>query len=387
MINSESMSDVKPWENWSAPLGQWGPDILGPGFQAQTLALDPDDEGDVVATLVRHLASDDPGAVEDTPQVPHFNILYLHGWNDYFFQRELARHSARAGARFYGLDLRKYGRSLRSHQTFGYVDSLTVYDEDIAAALKVIRAEDSVRGCATPLPVVLMGHSTGGLTATMWAARHRGELAGLVLNSPWLENHISPFMRTVTRPFFKKIAQLQPRRVLPFGGGPNFYAMSFSGWRESDGPLPENLQAWPNDPAVTGKWGTNPKWKSPQGQKTLAGWFAAILRAHEQVANGLAIDCPVFMGAAVTSEFGKTWSPRMRRGDSVLHVQNLARRAAWLSRSLTLMRYESMHDITLSDPEVRMEYYGDLYRWYADNIPVSPGTDPVVLPDTILPAV
>ena len=29
-----------------APVGSWGPDILGPGFQARTLPLLPDEEDD-----------------------------------------------------------------------------------------------------------------------------------------------------------------------------------------------------------------------------------------------------------------------------------------------------------------------------------------------------
>ena len=34
--------------------GEWVEDVLGPDFHALTLTLDPDDEGDVVATLVRY---------------------------------------------------------------------------------------------------------------------------------------------------------------------------------------------------------------------------------------------------------------------------------------------------------------------------------------------
>ena len=33
----------------------WRPDVLGEGFEQLTLPLGSDDEGEVVATLVRHL--------------------------------------------------------------------------------------------------------------------------------------------------------------------------------------------------------------------------------------------------------------------------------------------------------------------------------------------
>jgi len=51
-----------------APVDAWGPDFLGPGFEARTLELLPDDEDDgAVATLVRHLPALDPGAPPGTP--------------------------------------------------------------------------------------------------------------------------------------------------------------------------------------------------------------------------------------------------------------------------------------------------------------------------------
>ena len=33
---------------------RWRPDVLGPGFEQLTLPIVDDDEGEVVATLVRH---------------------------------------------------------------------------------------------------------------------------------------------------------------------------------------------------------------------------------------------------------------------------------------------------------------------------------------------
>ena len=117
------------------PVHDWRPDVLGDGFQALTLGLDDDDEGPVVATLVRY-----------SPPVPRPGrsgrvVLYLHGWSDYFFQTGLAQFWAGQGAAFYALDLRKYGRSLRPHQTPTYTDDLAVYDDDLDAALAVVEAE------------------------------------------------------------------------------------------------------------------------------------------------------------------------------------------------------------------------------------------------------
>ena len=60
----------------------------------------------MVATLVRRAGGERSAHA----------VLYLHGWNDYFFQTHLADVLRRAGFDFYALDLRRYGRSLRLGQ-------------------------------------------------------------------------------------------------------------------------------------------------------------------------------------------------------------------------------------------------------------------------------
>ena len=93
------------------------------------------EHGALVATLVRSIPN--PLATAFAP-LRDVDVLYVHGWSDYFFQRELAEFWTRRGARFYALDLRRYGRSLRDGQSPGYIDSLDDYDDDIGAALRAM---------------------------------------------------------------------------------------------------------------------------------------------------------------------------------------------------------------------------------------------------------
>ncbi|MEO8284118.1 MAG: alpha/beta hydrolase, partial [Pseudarthrobacter sp.] len=97
--------------------------------------LAPDDEGDVVATLVRCGPKTAGDAPEDDDRAHVQVVLYLHGWADYFLQVELAEQLSARGLHFYALDLRKFGRSLREGQTPGYATNLEIYDADIGAAL------------------------------------------------------------------------------------------------------------------------------------------------------------------------------------------------------------------------------------------------------------
>ena len=46
-------------------------------------------------------------------------MLYLHGWNDYFFQTHVADYLTDLGYDFYAVELRRYGRSLRPRATPG----------------------------------------------------------------------------------------------------------------------------------------------------------------------------------------------------------------------------------------------------------------------------
>ena len=139
------------------------PDPLGPAFQAQVLPQPLDYEGPVQAVLVRYL----PPPAEPAAGA----VLYVHGFNDYFFQREMAEQYAAHGYHFFALDLRKYGRALLPHQRPNNVRDLAEYFADLDAALREMRAAGHTR-------IVLSGHSTGGLITALYAARAPGQLCG-----------------------------------------------------------------------------------------------------------------------------------------------------------------------------------------------------------------
>src|SRR5437763_11177035 len=132
----------------SRAMKRWQPDRLLTGYEALELEFPADYDGPVVATLVRL----------PTARAERGVVLYIHGFSDYFFQRHMAERFAAEGYAFYALDLRKYGRSLRPHQHANFCKSLTEYYADISAALEVIGA-----------PVLLAGHSMGGLVCSLYA--------------------------------------------------------------------------------------------------------------------------------------------------------------------------------------------------------------------------
>jgi len=312
--------------------GTWSPDVLGDDYRVLTLQLRPDDEGDVVASLVRFAPP------SDEPVRPSRAVVYLHGWSDYFFQRGLAEHWHARGAAFYALDLRKYGRSLRPHQTPGYTDDLRVYDEDLEAALDVVRADIGTHG-----RIMVMGHSTGGLVAALWADRHPGELSGLVLNSPWLELQGSSVLRHVSGPAVAQLARYQPKAPLP-NIDPGYYARTLAG----------------------GEWDLDPVWRPVPSFPVRAGWLRAIMTGHAQVARGLHIGAPVLTLASTRTLISPRWSEDMRHADVVLDVELVVRRAVQLGSHVTVVRIpDGLHDLALSPPPVRARFYAEIDRWVA----------------------
>src|SRR3954465_11238320 len=127
-------------------------DVLGPPYVATTLPLAPDDEGEVVATIVHRPAAAPTGHA----------VLHVHGFADYFFQTGAADFWCERGYDFYALDLRKYGRSLLSHQTPSCGTGLTTYYEEPERAYAAVAAHHE--------HVFLSAHSTGGLAVPLWAS-------------------------------------------------------------------------------------------------------------------------------------------------------------------------------------------------------------------------
>ena len=373
---------LAPWgEAGPAPVDRWRQDVLGADYESRTIPLMDDDAGPVVATLVRyrgHASSaraSSPAAPalspapttsptdthsarsEATPQPPHFILLYIHGRNDYFFQSELAEDIDGCGGAFYALDLRRYGRSLRPGQRMGFVSNLSLYDEDISEALDLIRED------YPDLPLVLMGHSTGGLLATLWANRHPGALDGLILNSAWLEMQTMASMRSAVAPIRERIASRNPMWAVPGGDGPDHYGRSLrEGWNALDAPLPDSLAAYPDDPAIKG-WSYALEWKRPGSYPAYAAWLEAILDGHENVASSVHLDIPVLSMMSTSSYFGEEFSEAVFSSDVVLDREVILERSARLGPLVTMASFPGKHDLLLSDPQVRAEVYDTMNRW------------------------
>ncbi|MCT1920881.1 alpha/beta hydrolase [Brevibacterium luteolum] len=310
-------------------------------------------------------------------------VIYLHGWSDYFFHHRLADYYASLGIAFYAIDLRRYGRSLlidaaggpehwapdtsgadaalndeaaaqalaaaavqeveddlpgrvlTGHETHaGYIEDLSDYDEEIAAALAVARQENP--GCR----VLLHGHSTGGLILSLWAARHPEEPSALLLNSPWLEFQYDAAARKLMNAWMSlRSMSAKPLNVRM----PNFYTLASA----SLGRLPYDLRL-----------------KPPGGFPIYPAWLRAIFAGHEQVAAGLDLTIPALVQISAATLRGASFSPSMAAADIILDVDVISRRALSLGRSVTIEKIpDAMHDVFMSAEAPRRQAYDGIARF------------------------
>lgn len=304
-------------------------DVLGEPYTAETLHLPPDDEGPVVATLVRRPAARATGRA----------VLHVHGFADYFFQTGFADWWTDRGYDFYALDLRKYGRSLREHQTANYVSDLTDYFPELDQAWSAVTERDGHDH------VVLTAHSTGGLTVPLWQHRRRNPVAGMVLNSPWLDMQGAWWVRTVGTTVLKHVvAPRQPRRQIPRKVN-GFYARSLH--RDHEGEFDFDLA-----------------WKPLQSWPVHAGWLAAVRHGHAELHAGLEVGCPVLVLSSGRSAQPMEMDDDVHRTDIVLDVEQIRRWAPALGRHVTSVAVEdARHDVVLSLPDVRERVYDEIDRW------------------------
>ncbi|CAM1365062.1 Alpha/beta hydrolase [Tenacibaculum sediminilitoris] len=305
------------------------PDVLGDGFTKLTLSFDDDYEGEVVATLIRRKS------LTKTSKA----ILYIHGFNDYFFQEEMSKEFNNQGYSFYALDLRKYGRSHLNHQKLNNVRSLIEYDEEIDLALQIIKSERNKQ-------VILMGHSTGGLIVTNYAGNHLNSdlFHGIICNSPFYEFNLNVLERKIGVPVLSYLSKYFPNKLISSGFS-KLYGYSLH-----------------ND--KYGEWNYSLYWKPHDIPNVNLSFISAIYKAQKNIQNNLVIDVPTLVLYSSQSIYEKKWSDKFNEGDAVLNVNHIKYYANKIRGNVTSCEIENgMHDLILSKKLVRENVYKKMFEW------------------------
>lgn len=307
----------------------WTEDVLGADFEARTLRL----PGGAEATLIRY--TPEGGPTSGRPPV-----LYVHGYTDYFFQRHLAEAIAGRGYPFYAIDLRGHGRSIDAWTAAGgdanMVNSLSLYRQDLDAAAAAIDADGHTG-------LVLLGHSTGGLVATMYANARPDRVTALVLNSPWFDLRGSWSDRTIVTQAVYVLGRIAPRTVVNKPGEDYGRALHT---------------------ATGGEWDYDLRWKPHGGFPVRAGWLAEIRRGHRRLGRGLAVQCPVLMCTSDRTGPDGGEAAVLLSTDAILDVAHMHARAPKLGAVVDVSVIEGgAHDLALSPKPAREKYLTTVLDW------------------------
>jgi alpha-beta hydrolase superfamily lysophospholipase len=305
------------------------PDTLGNNYQSRTFEMADDYEGKTVCTLIKK------------KNVTTFDkaILYVHGYNDYFYQTDLGDSIITHGYDFYALDLRKYGRSLLPNQDAFYCKNLSEYFSDLDTAISTIRSEGHTY-------IILMGHSTGGLITSLYMdGRQSPYIKGLILNSPFLDMNMNWFMEKIIIPCGSLWGGLFPQTAIKRDKS-TYYAHSL-------------LKDF------NGEWNFNTDWKKPEGHPQRLGWVRAIHKGHKKVKKGLSIQCPILvMSSDKSIQSAKEWNDDYLHADIVLDVKDIQKYGAKLGSTVSgCIITNGIHDLILSPEPARSVTYQTIFNW------------------------
>lgn len=303
-------------------------DILKDRFEQHTITLKDDYEGIVIATLIRRLVRPES----------HNAVLYIHGFNDYFFQSEMAHQFNNHGYNFYALDLRKYGRSYLPHQKFNDIRDLKAYYEEIEIALNIIHSEGNDK-------IILIGHSTGGLITTLFAKDYSESTLfdGLILNSPFYVFNQGEGLKALL-PMIAFLGKIIPSLTVPGGFGEEYGKSMHQSYY--------------------GEWEYDLKWKPNVAPKVNLGWVRAVYMAHTELNKHFTINKPVLVMHSDKSVTDMDDKKQVQTGDVILNVKDIDKIARNIRDNVDIIPIkDGVHDLILSRKEVRRKVYDTIFEW------------------------
>ena len=300
------------------------------------------------STLIEYPFGSSPRTVSPISS-PRGIILYVHGYNDYFFQEELAEKSDSAGFAFFAIDLHYNGRSYRAGEPRSDMRSVKEYyaELDAAVALSKKIAGNSI---SSNLPFVIIAHSNGGLiTPNYLNERNSEDFAAFVLNSPFLDYKNSWFVRNVAFPVLSDVALLMPDAPAPKQESPKYNTSLLKTER--------------------GEWEFNTELKSAEWPQQYFGFLRATTRGIKWIHNGMQIKSPILMMRSGCTVNNVKWEEDYMRCDCLLDVDLLEKWAPKLGPDVTTVTVEDgMHDVFLSRKDVRDFAYRTMFEFLDDAV-------------------
>jgi len=309
----------------------WHSDILKDGYEARYVNLGKTYDGNARCTIIRKLCREKSKKA----------ILYIHGFNDYFFQSEMGNRFVDSCYNFYAVDLRRYGRSLLPWQYPFDIRNFNEYMQEIDSAVNQIH-HDGIH------EIILFGHSTGGLTTAYYAAKRgaRSAFKAAMCDSPFLAWNFSPLYRKVLIPAVGFWGRIFKTTKIPQA--------------HCDGYAYSLLKQY------FGDWEYNTDWKMVYSPAVTAAWVNAVSSAQKHLMrHGADITIPILVLHSDRKISGCQWSPDFQTGDAVLDPEQLHKRGMKLGHNPQVITIPNgMHNLILSsDTTAREAAYDAIFSF------------------------
>ncbi len=268
-------------------------------------------------------------------------VLYIHGFNDYFFNKEFASNFLKQGYSFFAIDLHNYGKNMTKDTKRYYFEDVKEFYPEISQAINIMRNEYKIEN------ITLYGISQGGLIAALFENDNK-MVNQLILDSPFFDFHFNWFLENMALPVVAKIGSYFPEFVL-----------------KSD---EVNIFGKTIHKDFDGEWDIDMELKAIKTNAPIyLGWLNATYQAQKRLQNGLDIKVPsliLYSNKSVSEQSNKKYH---HNTDIVLDVKDMKKYSNMLSKDRSLITKQevpnAMHGVLISTKPVRNKAYKTIFEW------------------------
>ena len=268
-------------------------------------------------------------------------VLYIHGFNDYFFNKEFAQRFKDEGYSFFAIDLHNHGKNINKNTKRYYFEDVKEFFPEINLSIDIMKGKYKIEN------ITLYGISQGALIAALYENDNQ-RVNGLILDSPFFDFHLGWAIETLALPLVTTLGSFFPELKI-----------------ESDEP---NVFGQSIHKDYQGEWDINLELKAiTKNAPIYLGWLNAVTQAQKRLQNGLDIKVPSLVLTSDISTSEQSNPKYHHNTDIVLDVNEMHKYAQKLSKKQSLITKikipKAMHGVLISPLKVREKGYESIFKW------------------------
>ena len=273
-------------------------------------------------------------------------VLYIHGFNDYFFNKEFASNFLNQGYSFFAIDLHNHGKNMTKKTKRYYFKDIKEFYPEINRAIDIMENKYKIEN------ITLYGISQGALVAALFENDNE-RVDKLILDSPFFDFHFNWAMENLALPVVAQLGEFFPEFALK-SDDENVFGKTLHKDFDGEWDIDMNLKAITKNAPI------------------YLGWINAVYKAQQRLQNGLDIRVPSLILYSDKSTSEKANKRYLHNTDIVLDVKDMKHYSDMLSMDKSLVTKEevtnAMHGILISPKEVRQDAYNRMFKWLNDSL-------------------